>query len=166
MREWLSGRASPCQGERREFESRLPLQNPHTFVCGFFLFPEKIYYAICCGCPEKKEGFINIPIKRKEFSGILRVTACDGKDALTEYYVEKQKDDLSLIKLIPHTGRTHQLRVHMSHIGHPIYGDGLYGNEVSESSATLLHCRQLSFIHPTTGSEIELTAPFPDDMIF
>lgn len=127
---------------------------------------QKIYYAICCGHPEIKGGFIDVPIKRKDFSGILRVASSDGKAALTEYCVEKQKNDLSLIRLIPHTGRTHQLRVHMSHIGHPIYGDGLYGNEVSESSATLLHCQQLSFIHPTTGSKIELTAPFPDDMIF
>ena len=127
---------------------------------------KKIYYAICRGCPEAKEGFINIPIKRKDFSGILRVTADDGKESLTEYLVEKQKDGLSLIKLIPHTGRTHQLRVHLSHIGHPIYGDSLYGTELSESTATLLHCRQLTFIHPMKGNEIKLIAPFPKDMIF
>ncbi len=125
---------------------------------------KKEYCAICHGCPSQKEGCINAPIKRKEYSGILRIVDPAGKDSFTEYSVIKTTDTLSLLKLIPHTGRTHQLRVHLSHIGTPIYGDELYGSDAKDCSATLLHCRQLSFLHPMSNKKIILTAPLPDDM--
>ncbi len=125
---------------------------------------KKEYYAICRGCPDEKNGIIDIPIKRKEYSGILRIADPSGKEAYTEYSVVDTKEDLSLIKLIPHTGRTHQLRVHLAYIGTPIYGDELYGSDTQAHAETLLHCRQLKLFHPMTNKEILFTAPLPDDM--
>ena len=126
---------------------------------------KKEYYAICHGCPEKKDGDIDIPIKRMNYSGILRVADPSGKEAYTEYSVMKTNENRSLIKLIPHTGRTHQLRVHLAYIGTPIYGDELYGSDAKDCKATLLHCRQLKLLHPTNGNEVIFTAELPEDMI-
>lgn len=126
---------------------------------------KKEYYAICHGCPEEKQGFINAPIKRASYSGITRVIHPEGKESLTEYSVIKSDGILSLLKLIPHTGRTHQLRVHLAYIGTPIYGDELYGSTAQECNATLLHCRKLSFFNPVNNEEMTLCAPLPEDMI-
>ena len=74
------------------------------------------------------------------------------------------KNNLSLVKFILETGRTHQIRLHSKHIGHPILGDTLYGNESNLISRQALHCHKISFIHPITKNKIELIAPMPEDM--
>lgn len=123
----------------------------------------KEYIAVVNGVPNPSEGTVCAPIKRAEGSAILRCVARDGKEAVSEYTLERTSGDISLVRLRPLTGRTHQLRVHMSHIGTPIYGDDLYGApQVGE--ATRLHCASVSFEHPVTKIPLTLTAPVPEDI--
>ncbi len=124
---------------------------------------KKEYVAVVCGVPKPSCGVINAPIKRAEESVILRCVSHDGKEALSEYEVLKTDGKLSLVKLLPKTGRTHQLRLHMSHKETPIYGDSLYG-EGNGDGKTRLHCRKLIFPHPFEERIIEAEAPLPDDM--
>ncbi len=123
---------------------------------------QKTYLAIVSGTPENIKGVVEGPIKRKEDSVITRIVADDGQYAKTEYEVLKSENGFSLVKLMPKTGRTHQIRVHMAHIGHPLYSDFIYGNEV-EGERTRLHCSELTFYHPVKGEMLTLTAPVPDD---
>lgn len=128
----------------------------------------KRYTALLHGILEG-DGEIDLPIKRADGSSMLRcVTLPDSKGskrALTRYKVIAHKSDTTLVSAEPVTGRTHQLRVHFSHIGHPIVGDGLYGNaEDDDMSARLaLHCTSLSFTHPFTCAPIDLVSPPPDE---
>lgn len=124
---------------------------------------KKEYAAVVCGVPNPPEGTINAPIKRMYESVILRCVSPDGKEAVTDYETVSSGNELSLVRLFPKTGRTHQLRVHLSHIGTPIYGDDLYGaNQKNES--TRLHCRKITFTHPLTKTEMEIVSPLPEDM--
>ena len=123
----------------------------------------KEYLALCHGTPKVTKGIIDAPIARKEGSAIMREVNALGKEAVTQYEVIKNNDDFSLIKLNPLTGRTHQIRVHLSHIGHPIYGDDMYGSPVKDEM-TRLHCHKISFNHPITKEKLIIKAPKPDDM--
>ncbi len=123
---------------------------------------KKEYIAIVNGIPEPFKETICAPIKKKDSRGISRCVAEDGKEAITLYEVMKTSKDFSLVKLFPITGRTHQLRVHMSYIGHPIYGDAMYG-AMQTGERTRLHCSKVTFIHPVTCEEIMVTAATPDD---
>ena len=124
---------------------------------------QKQYVAVCHGIFENKSGVIDAPIARVDGSGILREVSKSGKHAVTEYQVIDEKNGLTLVKLFPKTGRTHQLRVHLSHIGHPIYGDDMYGSPI-KNGCTLLHCEKISFIHPKTNEKTEIFAPIPKDI--
>ena len=122
---------------------------------------QKEYLAVCVGVPSDKSGVIDAPIGRAD--GIIkRCVTNDGKPSLTKYEVLSKADGLSLVRAIPVTGRTHQIRVHMAHIGCPLLGDYLYGTEI-EGQRTRLHCERLSFVHPITKKETILTAPLPND---
>ncbi len=125
----------------------------------------KEYYAVCVGIPNANSGIIDAKIERLENSVIKRKIGENGKQAITEYIVEKtdEEKNISLIHLYPKTGRTHQLRLHLSHIGCPIYSDFLYGTQIGDNRA-LLHCYKLNFKHPFTDKEITINAPIPDDM--
>lgn len=125
----------------------------------------KEYAAAVVGVPAEKKGVVDAPIARCENSVIKRKVSPDGRRAVTEYELVFSTPDgtYSLIKAYPITGRTHQIRLHLSHIGIPIYGDFLYGEPIDGVRA-YLHCRQLSFIHPMTGKEICVQAPLPDDI--
>lgn len=125
---------------------------------------KKEYVAVVNGIPEPSDGRISAPIRREKESVITRCVAQDGKEAVTDYKAEKSFGRYSLVRLNPLTGRTHQLRVHMSYIGTPIYGDDLYGAP-QKDEATRLHCRKLVFIHPVSKKEMTVVAPLPDDMI-
>lgn len=125
---------------------------------------KKEYVAVVNGIPEPSDGRISAPIRREKESVITRCVAQDGKEAVTDYKAEKSFGRYSLVRLNPLTGRTHQLRVHMSYIGTPIYGDDLYGAP-QKDEATRLHCRKLVFIHPSSKKEMTVVAPLPDDMI-
>lgn len=124
---------------------------------------EKEYFAICCGKPEYPSGTIDAPIRRESEGIIKRCIAQDGKYAVTDYSVTETDGKHSLLRLIPHTGRTHQLRLHLAHIGCPIYGDFMYGSEHS-GDRLRLHCRRVCFPHPFSGARLEITAPMPEDM--
>lgn len=123
---------------------------------------KKTYFAICCGKLKNSNGRIEEPIKRESCNSLKRIVSPNGQYACTDYAVQAYKDNYSLVKLTPLTGRTHQLRVHLSHIGNPIYADFLYGIEIA-GERTRLHCKSLEFIHPTTKKSITLSAPCPDD---
>ena len=124
---------------------------------------QKEYIAVINGVLNPKDGIISAPIKKKNESGILRCISSDGKEAVTKYRTVKIQDGISLVNLFPVTGRTHQLRVHMSYMNCPIYGDSLYG-AVQKGEKTLLHCRKISFTHPTTKKNISITAPLCEDI--
>ncbi len=115
----------------------------------------KSYTCTVCGIP-KSRGTIDAPIRREAEDTIKRIVAPDGKRALSEYEVIAKHGDRAVCKVTLHTGRTHQIRVHMAHIGHPLVGDFLYGNR--ESGTYDLRCTELSFPHPLTGEIIELRA--------
>ena len=116
----------------------------------------KEYIAIALGIFEKKRGKIDAPISRKEGSIIERCVTEDGQKAVTEYEVIREVGNSSLIKCKLLTGRTHQIRVHMSYIGHPLLGDSLYGKESEFIDGQALHCNRLTFLHPITNKNIEI----------
>ena len=123
----------------------------------------KEYIAICDGSFENKKGTINAPIARKENSIIERCVSEAGDIAITHYEVLKNTNNYSVVKCILETGRTHQIRVHMAHIGHPLLGDTLYGNPSPLISRHALHAYKISFIHPVTKQKLELTAEIPEE---
>lgn len=123
------------------------------------------YLAVCEGFPDPAEGEITLPIARKEGSAIARCVSPDGQSAHSTYRTLSRTARFSLMELTPHTGRTHQLRVHMAAIAHPLVGDWLYGTEDHTLIARpALHAAYLSVHHPVTGELIEHTAPLPADM--
>jgi 23S rRNA pseudouridine1911/1915/1917 synthase len=88
----------------------------------------------------------------------------DGDRAVTRYETLKTEAGRSLLRLELETGRTHQIRVHLAHLGHPLVGDFLYGTETEEIRRPALHSAELSLVHPVTGEELSWTAPLPEDM--
>lgn len=123
------------------------------------------YRAVCVGCPEPPAGIIDAPIGRDETSTVRRTVRPDGQYAVSRYEVLSTRNGLSLVKLLPETGRTHQLRVHMAYIGHPLAGDWLYGTEAPALiTRPALHACALTLTHPVTGEVLHFTAPIPEDM--
>jgi 23S rRNA pseudouridine1911/1915/1917 synthase len=126
---------------------------------------EKHYQAIVHGHLVIEHGFIDEPIARSEDSIIERTVGIEGKESLTEYKVINYlENDMTHVKLSLHTGRTHQIRVHMAHVGHPLAGDDLYGGSKELIERQALHCSTYRFVHPFTGEQIEVEAPLPADM--
>lgn len=124
---------------------------------------KKEYIALCSGVFEKKSGTINAPIARKENSIIERCVSDNGEKAITHYEVLKEFADYSVVKCLLETGRTHQIRVHMSYIGHPLLSDTLYGTSSPLISRQALHAYKISFIHPITKQKMEFTSKIPLD---
>lgn len=123
------------------------------------------YRAVCLGCPEIPEGVIDAPIGRDEPSPVRRCIRPDGAPARTAYRVLAQAGGMSLLAVVPETGRTHQIRVHLAHLGCPLAGDWLYGTEdPALIPRPALHAFALSLTHPVTGERLRLTAPVPSDM--
>lgn len=123
------------------------------------------YRGIALGGPEAAEGRIDLPIARAEGSAIRRCIAPGGAAALTEYRVLCRREDLSLLCLAPHTGRTHQLRLHLSAIGCPLLGDWLYGRpDPGRMERPALHACLLRLSHPLTGERMAFATDLPADM--
>jgi 23S rRNA pseudouridine1911/1915/1917 synthase len=140
---------------------------------------QKTYLAIAHGVPALKADVIDLPIGHDKFvreKMAVRRLESGAKEAVTKYEViepiESATETFAFIKLTPKTGRTHQLRVHLSHIGHPIVGDTTYGGKVVESrdgsfrfERQALHAFEITFTHPATLLPMTLGAPLRDDML-
>ena len=124
---------------------------------------KKEYVALVNGRVNPLKGLIDAPIKRREESVILRCVGEGGKEAVTEYETVAESEKLSLVRLHPLTGRTHQIRVHLSYIGNPIFGDDLYGAPQKDERVRL-HCSKITFRHPITDEIMEVKAQIPDDI--
>ena len=123
------------------------------------------YRALARGRVTPPRGIIDAPIARAEGSLVKRCVAPDGLPSRTEYEVLSYHGELTLLRLAPRTGRTHQLRVHMASLGHPLAGDWLYGTEDRALIARpALHSYALWFTHPLTHTALHFTAPLPEDM--
>ena len=124
----------------------------------------KCYLAIVQGTMPLGPGRVEAPIARRGDSIIGRCVCADGKYSLTEYAVLAAGPGHSLLACWPRTGRTHQIRVHMSYIGHPLAGDTLYGGSDILLRRHALHCGILAFAHPLTGKPLRVECPLPEDM--
>ena len=141
-------------------ECLIKQMNTHIF--------QKKYIAIVSGNFKTKVGRINLPIARKENSIIERCVSDSGQEAITDYEVLKEfKIDsscVSVVKCSLRTGRTHQIRVHMAEIGHPLLGDSMYGTASNLISRQALHSYEISFIHPISLKKLEFICDLPEDM--
>lgn len=125
---------------------------------------QKEYLALCDGVTPE-HGTINAPICRAAGSVIERCVDFEkGDSAVTHFTREWTNGQISLVRVRPETGRTHQIRVHMKHIGHPLLGDFLYHPEDHSISRQALHCASLTFTHPITGETLTINAKLPEDM--
>ena len=126
---------------------------------------KRVYLAVCEGIPEPHSGAIDAPLGPKPGSLMEQMVRPDGKPARTRYGVLRKWGGRALVALELETGRTHQIRVHMAHIGHPLVGDFLYGTEDRALIARpALHSGYLAFRHPVTGEELQFSVPLPEDM--
>lgn len=123
------------------------------------------YRAIAVGRVSPAHGHIELPIGFYEGSSYQRAITPDGAPSHTEFEVLAYHGDYTLLRLVPHTGRTHQLRLHMASIGHPLAGDFLYGTEDrSLIERAALHSAELWLTHPITGKDLHFFCPLPADM--
>lgn len=121
----------------------------------------RIYKGIVLGNFKDEEGTINAPIGRNPKDRKKMAVVPNGRDAVTHFKVLEQFKGYSYVEFKLETGRTHQIRVHMSHIGHPLLGDDVYGKPVKNLIGQTLHAQTLGFIQPTTGQYVEVNAPLP-----
>ncbi len=124
----------------------------------------KEYLAVCKGSFSKTQGVIEQSIGKQEDSLIKMQVCQEGKRALTKYQVVAQRDQKALVRLRIATGRTHQIRVHMAWMGHPLLGDKLYGEASAEIGRTALHAWRAKLHQPFTGKVLQIQAPMPPDM--
>lgn len=125
----------------------------------------RTYLAVCEGIPEPPRGVVDGPIGRAEGEVLRRVVRPDGAPARTHYQVEGVFCGRALVRLKLETGRTHQIRVHMAHLGHPLTGDFLYGIEDHALiGRTALHAAEVSFCQPVTGKRLSFSAKLPADI--
>jgi len=128
---------------------------------------EKVYLALVFGKIINPEGSIEAPVGRKITDRRkMAVTSISSRQAITDFRVREILGDFTLLEVRPKTGRTHQIRVHLAHIGHPVVGDGEYGRPAPKNwrvNRQLLHAYKLGFIHPVKKDWVRFTAPLPKD---
>ena len=125
---------------------------------------KRTYWAVVHGLPRHDEGEIAAPIGLKPGSIIEREVRADGQPAVTRYRVLARGAEVSLLELQLLTGRTHQIRVHMRYLGHPLVGDDLYGGQRSLLGRQALHAAKVELVHPRTGKLLQFSEPLPTDM--
>ncbi len=126
---------------------------------------QRQYLAVTEGCPSPAEGTIDLPIAKADGATVRREVSPDGKKSITHYRTLEQHGSLALLSLCLETGRTHQIRVHLSAMGCPVCGDFLYGTEREDLAGRFaLHSAELCFRHPYTGSMIRLSSPLPEQL--
>lgn len=131
-------------------------QQLHTETFG------RIYLAVVEGVPEPSHGVIDAPIAKVDAASIRRQVCAQGKPSVTHYQVEAARSGRALVRLKLDTGRTHQIRVHMSYMGCPVCGDFLYGTELPQLPGRFaLHSAELVLVHPITGEKLHLHSPLP-----
>lgn len=123
----------------------------------------KTYYAVTDGTLTEA-GTVDAPIGRVGDSIIKREVRPDGQRAVTHYKPIQSANGRTLLEITLETGRTHQIRVHFSHIGYPLCGDDMYGGDCSEIGRQALHCGRVEFTNPISGERVTLSAELPDDM--
>ncbi len=123
---------------------------------------QRVYLAVCEGAPPQDSGVISLPIGKADAASIRREVRPDGKPSVTRYEVLEHASRRSLLRLTLETGRTHQIRVHLSAVGCPVCGDFLYGTELAELPGRFaLHSAALTLRHPLTGETLSLSSPLP-----
>lgn len=123
---------------------------------------KRIYYALVKGVLKEDEGLIEIPLTKNFKSKKFAKPSFMGKEAITEYKVIKRYKDYTLLEVTLKTGRTHQIRAHLSFIGYPIIGDKVYGISHPDLKGQLLHAKKLIFNHPKTKERLTFEIPLPD----
>jgi 23S rRNA pseudouridine1911/1915/1917 synthase len=123
------------------------------------------YIALVEGIIANKRGKINAPIGRDKNNRLKMAVTASGKEAITNFEVLETYEDKTLIKCILETGRTHQIRVHMQYINHPLVNDYVYGNAKPNDFGQFLHAESLGFTHPKTKKWLEFTSPLPEEFI-
>lgn len=125
---------------------------------------EKTYTAIACGEMDET-GTVNAPIYRPDPNKTIRAVGDNGDYAITHWKLLDYFDNKSYLQIKTETGRTHQIRVHCAHIGHPLLGDEMYGAPVTRNiTRAALHCKSVTFTHPISGERLTFTASEPEDM--
>ena len=126
---------------------------------------KKVYYALVRGVVSENEATINMPIARSTKDRKKMAVAKNGKEAITHFKVLERFNKYTLLEVKIDTGRTHQIRVHLSEIGHPVVGDEVYSNGKNEFGVKgqLLHAKSLDFKHPITGKEMHLESELPEE---
>ncbi len=122
----------------------------------------RIYKGIVIGNFKEMEGTVNAPIGRNPKDRKKMAVVSDGREAITHFTVLEQYKGYAYVQFKLETGRTHQIRVHMAHIGHPLLGDDVYGKPVKNLQGQTLHAQTIGFIQPSTKKYVEVNAPLPD----
>lgn len=122
------------------------------------------YFAIVHGNVREDSGTVDAPIARHPKNRLKNAVVQGGKEAVTHFFVKERFGQYTLLRLRLETGRTHQIRVHMAHIGHPLLGDDVYGPKKSKvkHEGQLLHAKKLGFIHPKSGEYVEFDSELPE----
>lgn len=127
----------------------------------------RVYYALVEGIIKKDEGTVDTQIGRHPAEKIKMAVVREGKRAVTHYRVVQRYKAHTLVECVLETGRTHQIRVHMAHIGHPVVGDPVYGHKKQrfKLEGQLLHAKKLGFVHPSTNKYVEFESSLPDHFV-